>query len=249
MRLPFVVAALALSASRADAQWSTNYFNDYNAGSFWSFFAGISGGSLNNPTGLGFYGPRAGCTSGVYCTPSLGRAGAGWDNSATTLSLFGLGAHTKARVSFSLLLWDSWDGTTGCGGACAPDYFQFKADGSSLLDKTFSNFYGGDQSYGPGTSNPSFTGATEVGTLGPSPWHPGSSVYNLSFEFMHSSSTLSSEFSARGLQGWGDEGWTLDNLRIETYREPASVVPEPGTYALLATGLVGVFGLARRRRA
>lgn len=37
----------------------------------------------------------------------------------------------------------------------------------------------------------------------------------------------------------------VDNI---TWRTAVSVVPEPSTYALLATGLIGIAGIARRRR-
>ena len=38
------------------------------------------------------------------------------------------------------------------------------------------------------------------------------------------------------------------NVRNGTIDPPTNVIPEPSTYALMATGLVGLFGLARRRR-
>lgn len=42
-------------------------------------------------------------------------------------------------------------------------------------------------------------------------------------------------------------GWH-DRRSVDTYNFEASVVPEPSTYALMAGGLIGVFGFARRRR-
>jgi len=38
------------------------------------------------------------------------------------------------------------------------------------------------------------------------------------------------------------------NVRNGNIDPPTNVIPEPSTYALTATGLVGLFGLARRRR-
>ncbi len=44
-----------------------------------------------------------------------------------------------------------------------------------------------------------------------------------------------------GSTEWHAETWLV--------RDNQSVVPEPSTYALMAAGLAGIFGLARRRRA
>jgi hypothetical protein len=68
------------------------------------------------------------------------------------------------------------------------------------------------------------------------------SVYNLSFMFAHNASDLILNFSAAGLQGIADESWGLDNVMVQV-----TPVPLPAAVWLFGSGLLGLFGIARRR--
>jgi len=53
------------------------------------------------------------------------------------------------------------------------------------------------------------------------------------------------------VQNFGEDNFTEQNFGVNIYNaywsNATSVIPEPSTYALMATGLVGLVGLARRR--
>ena len=81
-----------------------------------------------------------------------------------------------------------------------------------------------------------------AGQLGPANDTP-------SFLFDYSGTSLTLTFYSRNLQLRGqpgelllDESWGLDNVRVEV-----AAIPEPGTYALIAAGLVAVLLMSRRR--
>ena len=69
------------------------------------------------------------------------------------------------------------------------------------------------------------------------------SVYELSFTFAHTDSSILLNFGANGLQSLADESWGLDNVRVEV-----SAVPIPASVWLLGSGLLGLIGVARRNR-
>ncbi|MCR4347382.1 MAG: hypothetical protein NUV55_09315 [Sulfuricaulis sp.] len=196
-----------------------------------------------------------------------------FSNGTVSLSLTDLPEHATTTVSFSLYLIRSWDGndtTVVDGDPLGPDSWSLGvAGGPTLLNTTFSNgnsvagqrYDGAFSTYtytpwtpcnayadysGPG--NGPMTGANECYSLGYDFDDPNlglqsmDSVYNLSFTFAHSADNLALNFSAAGLQGLSDESWGLDNVHVEV-----AAVPVPAAVWLFGSGLLGLFGLMRRR--
>jgi hypothetical protein len=191
-----------------------------------------------------------------------------FSNGTVSLSLTGLPVHATTTVSFSLYLIRSWDGnaTDDEGVPIGPDYWNLSVGGGpTLLNTTFSNGGTVGQAYAPnpfaagctgynlsglpaGEYNP-MTGASECYSLGYTFSSPDvteesmDSVYNLNFTFAHNASDLVLNFSAAGLQGIADESWGLDNVRVDV-----SAVPVPAAAWLFGSGLLGLIGVARRKR-
>jgi hypothetical protein len=192
-----------------------------------------------------------------------------FSNGTVSLSLTGLPVHATTTVSFSLYLIRSWDGndtTVINSDPLGPDLWSLGvAGGPSLLSATFSNGNPAGQSYSPfpgalscnpgynavypaGTYNP-MTGASECYSLGYTFSSPDvtneamDSVYNLSFTFAHNANDLVLNFSAAGLQGIADESWGLDNVQVAV-----APVPVPPAVWLFGSGLLGLIGVARRKR-
>lgn len=227
------------------------YFNDFQ-GSVGSEWSNTSIASAPNPD---YGGTRL----------FLGEFG----NQTVSLSLNGLPTHGFTTVAFSLYLIRSWDGnetTTVNSDPLGPDHWTLNvAGGPILLNTTFSNGGTIGQAYAPtpfatgctgynlsglpaGEYNP-MTGASECYSLGYTfsslnvKNEHMDSVYDLSFTFPHTSSSVIFNFGANGLQSLADESWGLDNVRVEV-----SAVPVPAAVWLFGSGLVGLIGVALRHK-
>lgn len=167
----------------------------------------------------------------------------GLSNETVTLTLTGLAAHSDVTVSLKLFIIQSWDGN----GSAGPDVWQAGHSGSlTNLQQTTFGIAQGPQCYPVDcpASNAARTGASEANdSLGYGFF--GDNVYDLTYTFTHTASTLIIQFSALGLQEIGDESWGIDNLRVDVTPINAAV-PEPATWVLLASGLCGLVGWHRR---
>lgn len=160
--------------------------------------------------------------------------------SGTTLGLSGIFAHETVTIALDLYIIHSWDGNATSSG---PDRLTFTADGTPLLDATFSN-WDPSQSYSDATplGGGPFAGKTDAdaeNTLGYGSFFGTNTTYHLEFTFAHQASTLSVVFQGIGIQDVGDESWGIDNLVVS-----ATPVPEPCTLLLVGAGLAAL----RKRR-
>lgn len=216
---------VVLGALAVASQAVTVYQNDFEAGSAPEF------------------SPAPITTAPNASTKFLGEFG----DTGTTLSLSGLAAHDTITLNFDLYIIHSWDGTGNLG--FGPDGLTFTADSTTLLSATFGNRNGVLQSYSDATplGGGPFAAMTDTDAgniLGYNDFFGTSSVYNLSFTFAHSASTLSVNFnwSGAGFEGISNESWGLDNFLVDASSQP---VPEPATLAALGLGAVA---LLRRKR-
>ena len=238
-RILFCVVILTMFlVSGLNASCPLPYCNDFSCyiGSEWS----STGGPLTistTPSGEKFLGRDP-----LY----------GLQNEIVSLAFTDLPMNMILDVSFDLYIINSWDGnnTTGYG----PDYWSFGVAGEQeLLYTTFSSAgeYDPDwsQSYPDNyfADNPGRTGAAENNTLGyleHSDWeYNWDSIYKLNFIVPYTGNSVTLEFAAFNLQeySFSDESWGLDNVSV-------AVIPEPGTFALCAIGILGLVGYGWRRK-
>jgi hypothetical protein len=164
---------------------------------------------------------------------------------ATTLTLTGLPKHESINLKFLLALIDTWDGSCGsdrvaAGGALnsthCPDYFNIALDGISIFQETFFGLSEDAQSYDE-TKETLLSRGIDLGFN--ENWEesrnaPGQGPYDLVYDMSrepafqniaHRGDTLTLSFYASGIgwQGFADESWAIDNLRIEI-----NPMPTPG---------------------
>ncbi len=169
--------------------YSTIYFNDFNeaAGAEWS-------------------------SPSLSITPVGARKFLGvFANNNVQLNLSGY-PEGEVTVNFDLFILSSWDGNNTSYG---PDYFMIRGDGQSLMSTTFNNIGNGSQSY-PGNYRSNFPrryGAVESNTLGYNSYY-GDTIYSITRTFHHISGNIFLNFIGTHLEGWNNEGWGLDNVRV-----------------------------------
>ncbi len=167
----------------------------------------------------------------VDVTPQGHRAFLGmFGGEGVSLSLKDLPKHRFIRVTFSLLVINTMDGSHKEYG---PDVWDVSLEGGpSLLHTTFNNCGAPDNNeqafpdefpQPPGRPWPAFTGADEKQTFGyanswagPDRTLDTSSVYNLSFTLPHAAEAATFRFTSYSTEDKRNESWGIERIRVET---------------------------------
>lgn len=224
--LATVIASAAVSASAATV-FSTNFDSGVPAA--------FSGGNLESVSALNGVG-----NAGNTFTGNLYRAA-----NTITLTLSGLPAHTGLNLGFLFAAIDSWDGPSGFN-CCGPDVMTVTVNGNAVFSKSFNLFGHATGDYNPPVNGQLLYGTNVVGTS----W--GDQAYDMSLEaafqnIADAASTLTITWTSTALQGYDDESFALDNVKVDLLGTTVGSVPEPGSLALLGLS-IGLCGLLRRSR-
>jgi hypothetical protein len=228
--------------------------------------AAAQGGASTLPASAGATAPRPAKGEVVYSTDFQGPLGKQWSairaasspkggrtflgqfgSETVSLTLKDLPAHTYVRVSFDLLIINTWDGSHEGNG---PDHWQLSVkDGPQLIHTTFSiaaNWPSHNQAFPdiyPFGSHSGRLGAAAEDSLG----YQNDLVYNLSVVFPHREKLLDLGFSAANLQDVSDESWGLDNVKVEVFAEPPAVHLTDEQLGKLSAELVGADPVAAHK--
>ncbi len=165
-----------------------------------------------------------------------------------TLSLNNLPQHDTVSLQFLFAAIDSLDGT---GTFPSGDYFRIVFDGTVLFSESFANATPTQvQSYVPPASV-ELARHVDLGFQGPG-GHYTDSAYNLGADprflnFAHTGSSAQIDLFifGEGNQGLDDESWAMDNLRVSVTTQ---AVPLPAAAWLFGSGLLGLIGIARKKK-
>jgi len=171
--------------------------------------------------------------------------------SAQDFSVVGTPCANAGNNTAFMLSWfacrGSFDGNTGEGGVIPYLNAQFGGTFTSLGKSDASG-------NGPFSNNPNTVNSGDLNfDSGLNGWYVLGlkSSKDMSFYLFQGNGQTSVKFNTNGTSLNKGVGRDLSHARLwSTQGKPSitSVVPEPSTYALMTTGLLGIFGFARRRR-
>ncbi|MGI9240035.1 MAG: tandem-95 repeat protein, partial [Verrucomicrobiales bacterium] len=191
------------------------------------------GGAREGVAGFAGLGSQGNQFGGQFLRNATGVGGNGVQT-ATTLSLTGLPAHSSLSIEFLLAVIDTWDGLASNSAA---DYFAVQLDGVTVFRHYFHEDLS-QQSYVAPAGGRLSTGGDLAGSDG------GDSAYDMGLDaalrdIPHSSPTATISFFAGGgdWDGGNDESWAMDNLVVTVSESPRQPLLATGsTWAYLDDG-------------
>lgn len=246
MKTRLYTVALASVLWVSSAQATLFYSNDFDSAAFVA-------------AGIGASGPTNGSTSAVQNGPYNASNGKSWAgnyflgnqsrNGTSVVTLTNLPVHTGASIDMLLGFLNSWDSRDG--NCCTPDNLDVYIDGTRVLNMTTNNALGSIVDFDGGNllvDNGQIDGVQSYSD----DLVDMATASALTFSHTASTLTLAIGPSGSGWQGWTDEGWGMDDLRIEltgvqTGGGGGNDIPEPSTLAILGFGLAGLAGVRRRK--
>jgi MYXO-CTERM domain-containing protein len=147
------------------------------------------------------------------------------ENGSATLSLTSPGAGT-GTLDFDLLGFRTLDGVN-----CCTDTFTLYVNSTAIFQGNFNMGGGGAEQVTIGSPS-SVSGSGQSRTI------------SVAVSLLAGANTF--KFDYGQMQGFGDEAWGLDNVKING---SVTAVPEPESLALALAGLAMVVGLRRRAAA
>lgn len=249
----FTAATLAVSTASAQTLYSqANLVTNPGAG-----FAGANTSAVQQTAGNSILGFTTNAANGFRVADNFSITGNPWTISGFRFFGYQVTSTTDLVSPFTSVGWQIWSGRPGDAGATvvAGDITT-----NTMTYTGFSGIYRTTETNLTNTARPVMVVDANAGgiTLGAGnywiEWVFGTASGN-SFVPPVTFAGLASTGNARQFNvnsgTWSDvnDNGKSAELPFEVFGEvPCNVVPEPSTYALMATGLFGLVGVSRRRR-